>query len=107
MATKKSNPRSFARSVTELTASLLSGSEYGREILSPASCVHCGASWVLYRAEDSQFSRTHRCTVRRGQQRYNVRITIEKIGRVKAERDELEYAWRSRYTKPSTNGGPK
>jgi hypothetical protein len=59
--------------------------------LCPAICASCGNTWALRKSSDSQFTIRHSCP-REG--RRNVRISIEPIGRTKAERDQIGYDYR-------------
>lgn len=78
--------------VKEMVTKLLEKPEASQTTLSAVICMTCGSPWILYKAEDSQFTRVHSC--QRGV-RYNVRISVEKVGHTQDERDELSHAYRS------------
>jgi hypothetical protein len=83
----------FTDTVTEMVTRLIDEkTDASRLILSPAVCVTCGAAWLLRRNEPSQFSHIHGC---RKSKRYNVRVSVERIGNTRDERDELSRAYRS------------
>ena len=72
--------------VNETVGRLLKDTDASRAILSPAICTMCGTAWILWKSEDSQFTRVHHCT--KGV-RYNIRVSVERIGSTRDERDKL------------------
>src|SRR5258708_3570312 len=65
-------------------------------VYSHALCLGCGSAWRILIVEDAQFTAAHRCPAhRRGTPRHRVlRLSIERIGATRTERDDMAYARR-------------
>lgn len=78
--------------VKEMVTELLKKPEASQATLGAVICMTCGKPWILYKTEDSQFTRVHSC--QKGV-RYNVRVSVERVGHTQDERHELSHAYRS------------
>jgi hypothetical protein len=78
--------------VNEMVTQLLKKPDDAWTKFSPAICMTCGDAWILLKSEDSQFTRVHHC--QKGV-RYNIRVSVERIGSTRDERDELGHAYRA------------